>query len=108
MEAGTHVISPLATSTVSAPGNSQFGINLVANNSPGIGSDPDGNSTNAIVAPGYDVHNQFEFNDGDAVAIAPNVSLIRRFTVSYIVNVPPDLRAGVYTTTITYICSGRF
>jgi hypothetical protein len=108
MEAGTHVINALASPTVSAAGNSQFGINLVANNNPNVGSDPDGNSTNAVVSPGYDVANQFMFHDGDEVAGAPNVSLIRRFTVSYIVNVPPNLRAGVYTTTITYICSGRF
>jgi hypothetical protein len=108
MEAGTHVINALGSPTVSAPGNSQFGINLAANDTPGIGSEPDGASTNAVVSSGYNVPNEFMFHDGDEVAEAPNVSLLRRFTVSYIVNSPPDLRAGVYTTTITYICSGRF
>lgn len=108
MEAGTNIINSLATPTVSAPGNSQFGINLVANTSPNVGSDPDGAFTNAIVAPGYDTPNEFKYVDGDLIATAPNVSLVRRYTVSYIVNVPPNLRAGVYTTTITYICSGRF
>lgn len=108
MEAGTHVIDPLAAPTVSAAGNSQFGINLVANSDPGIGADPDGPFSNATAAPNYTIPNQFMYRDGDVVAEAPNVSLMRRFTVSYIVNSPPDLRAGVYTTTITYICSGRF
>lgn len=108
MEAGTHVIDSLTSPTISAAGNSQFGMNLVTNTEPNVGSDPDGNSTNAVVFPNYNTHNQFMFKDGDIVAGAPNVSLIRRFTVSYIVNTPPDLRAGVYTTTITYICSGRF
>lgn len=108
MEAGTHVINALEAPTVSAPGNSQFGINLVANSTPNIGADPDGAFTNAVVSPGYNVPNEFMYHDGDAIAGAPNVSLIRRFTVSYIVNSPPDLRAGAYTTTITYICSGRF
>jgi hypothetical protein len=108
MEAGTHVINALVSPTVSAPGNSQFGINLVANSAPGIGDDPDGDSTNATVSSGYNQPNEFMFQDGGEVASAPNVSLLRRFTVSYIVNSPPDLRAGVYTTTITYICSGRF
>jgi len=108
MEAGTNVIDPLDVPTVSAPGNSQFGINLVQNTSPALGSDPDGDSTNAVVATGYDNPNEFMYHDGDLVAMAPNVSLVRRYTVTYIVNVPPNLRPGVYTTTITYICTGRF
>jgi hypothetical protein len=108
MEAGTHVINALATPTVSAPGNSQFGINLRANTEPNIGQDPDGQFTNATPAPDYDIPNEFVYRDGDVVASAPNVSLLRRFTVSYIVNSPPDLRPGVYTTTLTFICSGRF
>ena len=108
MEAGTHVINALSSPTTSAAGNSQFGINLRANSTPNIGSDPDGAFTNAIVMPNYDTPDEYMFQDGDEVASAPEVSLVRRFTVSYIVNSPPDLRAGVYTTTITYICSGRF
>jgi hypothetical protein len=108
MEAGSNIINALDSPTVSAPGNSQFGINLVSNSTPGIGQDPDGASTNATVAPGFDTPNEFMYQDGALVASAPNVSLIRRFTVSYIVNTPPNLRAGVYTTTITYICTGRF
>jgi hypothetical protein len=108
LEAGTHIIDPLPIPTVSAQGNSQFGINLVANTSPQMGADPDGPFTNATVAPDYSIPNQFTYRDGDVVASAPNVSLIRRFTVSYIVNSPPNIRAGVYTTTITFICTGRF
>jgi len=108
MQAGAHTIAALASPTVSAPGNSQFGINLVANNVPGIGADPDGPSTNANVSGGYNVPDEYMFNDGDVVASAPNVSLVRRFTVSYIVNSPPNLRPGIYTTTITYIATGRF
>jgi hypothetical protein len=108
MEAGTHVINALTTPTVSAPGNSQFGINLRANTEPNIGQDPDGQFTNAVPMPDYDIPNEFVYRDGDVVASAPNVSLLRRFTVSYIVNSPPELRPGVYTTTLTFICSGRF
>lgn len=108
MEAGTNVINPLTAPTLSAPGNSQFGINLVSNSAPNIGGNPDGSYVNAVVAPGYDTPNKFKYQDGDIIASAPNVSLVRRFTVSYIVNVPPNLRAGVYTTTITYICTGKF
>jgi len=102
------VIDALTSPTVSAAGNSQFGINLAANTTPLLGSDPDGASTDTSVDPGYATPNEFMFHDGDEVASASNVSLIKRYTVSYVVNSPPDLRAGVYTTTITYICTGRF
>lgn len=108
LEAGNDVIDGLTSPTISVPGNTQFGMNLRANSSPGIGSDPDGPFANAAPTANYDVPNKFTYNDGDVVASAPNVSLVRRFTVSYIVNVPPNLRAGVYTTTLNYICTGRF
>jgi hypothetical protein len=108
MQAGTSVIAPLTTPTPSSLGENQFGINLVANTDPLVGQDPDGDSINAVVAPDYAIPNHFKFVDGDEIATAPNVSLVRRFTVSYIVNSAPDLRPGVYTTTLTYICTGRF
>lgn len=110
IEAGTHVIPALTTPTVSAPGNSQFGINLVANTTPQIGSDMEGDTTtpNAVVMPNYDTPNQFMYTSGDVVAESSSVNLGTIFTVSYIVNNAPDLHPGVYTTTITYICSGRF
>lgn len=108
MTAGTRVINALTIPTISAPGNSQFGINLVSNGSPNVGRDPDGAFTNANPTPNYAIPDHFMFKDGDEVASAPNVSLMRRFTVSYIVNAPANIRAGVYTTTVTYICSGRF
>lgn len=108
MQAGASVISPLTTPSPSSLGENQFGINLVANTDPHVGQDPDGDSINAVVAPDYATPNQFKFVDGDEIASAPNVSLVRRFTVSYIVNSAPDLRPGVYTTTITYVCTGRF
>lgn len=108
MAAGTNFIQPLMSPTVSTPGNSQFGLNLRANSDPNLGSDPDGDFTNATPMPNYDTPNEFTYKDGDVVAGAPNVSLMRRFTVSYVVNSPQNLRPGVYTTTVTYICSGRF
>lgn len=108
MAAGTHVIDAPVTPTASVPGVNEFGINLVANSSPNIGHDPEGPSLNAVVSPNYAQADKFMYKDGDVVASSPNVSLMRRFTTSYVVNSNPDLRAGVYTTTITYICTGRF
>ncbi len=108
LQAGTHVVNPLATPTASAPGNNQFGINLTTNTDPPVGADPEGPFVNAVVAPDYSQPNLFKFKDGDVVAAAPNVSLTRRFTVSYLVNVSPNLAPGAYSTTLTYICTGHF
>ena len=106
--AGTNVIDGLTVPTASRQGANQFGINLVANNSPVVGSDPEGTWTNAIPSAGYDTPNLYKYVSGDEVAFSPNVSLMKKFTVSYIVNSRENLRPGVYTTTITFIASGRF
>lgn len=108
LSAGTNVIDPLDSPTISQKGTNQFGINLVANTAPEIGGDPEGTWTNAVPAPGYDTPDHYKFVDGEVIAHSPNVSLIKRFTISYVVNSSKDLRPGIYTTTITYIASGRF
>lgn len=108
MSAGTSVIDSPTTPTESKPGNNQFGINLVANNEPSVGNDPEGTWANAVPTVEYGTPNRYKYESGDVVAYSPNVSLMKKFTVSYIVNSDKDLRAGVYTTTITYIASGRF
>lgn len=108
LSAGTTIIPPLDTPTPSQPGTNQFGINLVANSSPSVGIDPEGVWANALASVDYGQPDMYKFRDGDIVAYSPNVSLMKKFTVSYIVNVAPNLRAGVYTTTINFIASGRF
>lgn len=106
--AGTNVIDPLPTPTESTPGINQFGINLVANSAPAVGSDPEGTWANAVPTYNYSQPDHYMYVPGDIVAQASDVSLMKKFTVSYILNSSPDLRAGVYTTTITFIASGRF
>lgn len=106
--AGTNVIDSPTVPTPSRPGTNQFGINLVANSSPQVGSDPEGTFANAIASPGYSVPNQYKYVNGDVVAYSPNVSLMKKFTVSYILNSSSSLRAGAYSTTINYVASGRF
>ncbi len=108
LSAGTNVIDSPSTPTESVQGTNQFGINLVANNAPSVGSDPEGEWANAIPSPDYSIPNRYKYASGDVVAYSPNVSLMKKFTVSYIVNSSESLRAGVYSTTITYIASGRF
>lgn len=106
--AGTNVIDTPAMPTASQPGTNQFGINLVENTFPAVGSNPEGIWANAVPTSGYNQPNKYMYASGDVVASSPNVSLMKKFTVSYILNSSPSLRAGVYTTTINYIASGRF
>lgn len=106
--AGTNIISALEVPTVSSPGQNQFGINLVANTQPAVGIDPEGEWVNADATPDYSRPNMYKFEDRDIVASSPNVSLMKKFTVSYILNSSPDLKAGVYTTSVNFIASGRF
>jgi len=108
MSAATNVIESPETPTESTPGRNQFGINLVENNEPTVGQNPEGEWANAIASPDYSIPNMYMYVPGDVVAYSPNVSLMKKFTVSYILNASPSLRAGVYTTTMTFIASGRF
>lgn len=108
MSAGINVIDSPQVPTESIQGSNQFGLNLVANTNPAVGSDPEGTWANAVASPDYSIPNKYKYISGDVVAYSSNVSLMKKFTVSYIVNSNKDLRAGVYTTTITYIASGRF
>lgn len=106
--AGTNTIAALETPAESRPGTNQFGINLVANTQPTVGTNPEGVWANALAAPGYGTPNKYKYVSGDVVAYSADVSLMKKFTVSYIINSQSDLRPGVYTTTISYIASGRF
>lgn len=108
LTAGTNVIDAPLSPTENTPGKNQFGINLVENDELNVGENPEGEWANALPSTNYNQPNKFMYAPGDVVAYSPDVSLMKKFTVSYIVNVSPSLRAGVYTTTINYIASGRF
>jgi hypothetical protein len=108
MSAATNVIDSPSAPVKSTPGKNQFGINLVENIDPAIGKNPEGEWANAIASPNYGTPDMYMYVPGDVVAYSPNVSLMKKFTVSYILNASPSLRAGVYTTTMTFIASGRF
>lgn len=108
VSAGTSVIDGSPVPTESQPGTNQFGLNLVANTNPIVGDDPEGEYANAVASPDYSVPDRYKFVNGDVVAFSPNVSLMKKYTVSYILNSEPDLPPGVYSTTINYIASGRF
>ncbi|MDB5185107.1 MAG: hypothetical protein JWN38_915 [Candidatus Saccharibacteria bacterium] len=107
MTSGNDVIDALATSDVSRPGVSQFGLNLRANSSPAIGADATGPGTASPTA-NYGQANFYRFGPNEAVAGNPIPDLTRRYTVTYVVNVPKDQPAGVYASTVTYVCLANF
>jgi len=107
MTSGNNIIPPLITPTQSAAGNQQFGINLRANTTPPVGADVQGPGT-AQPTANYNLANKFSFKSGDAIVAAGHSSDWQRFTASYIVNVNAAQPPGVYSTTLTYICSAAF
>jgi len=86
----------------SQQGAEQFGINLVANTAPAIGSnavnEPSGGALSAgIVQPGYDTQNEFKYIDGDVIVNNPNGSGEALYTLSMIINVSSVTPGGHYS-----------
>jgi hypothetical protein len=100
-----------APSCTSTTGTSQYGSNIRANNiaSAGgaFGADVSGTGTAAGVG-GYNTTNVFRFFSGDTVAAVGGPTNNNLFTNSYIVNVGGSQAAGLYTSTMTYICTATF
>lgn len=107
MTSGNNVIPALVVNDASNPGTSQFGMNLRANTSPGIGVDPSGPGA-AAVAPSYNIPNLFRFQNGDTIITSTGTSDNKKFTLSYVTNINSAQPAGYYTTTLTYICLANF
>jgi hypothetical protein len=96
--------SPSCSSTT---GTSQFGTNVRDNTAPNVGTNVSGLGT-ATGFGGYNTVDSFRFFSGDTVASVGGVTKDNLFTNSYIVNVGGDQAAGLYTATLTYICTATF
>jgi hypothetical protein len=86
--------SPSCTSTL---GVSQFGLNETAS---GGGS--------GVLSPGYDILSSYRFFSGDSIAAAGGPTDANTYTSNYVVNIRGSQAAGVYTATMTYICTASF
>lgn len=106
MMSGANVINAM-NGGVSAKGTSQFGLNLTANTAPQIGQNPVGPGAGGVTA-NYNQQNHFRFASGDILATAAQPDDTRKYTVSYIVNIPSGTPGGVYSTTLTYVCLANF
>lgn len=108
MSAGTFTIPALAAPTASAPGSSQFGINLRDNSDPNVGANQSGPGAPSTVTANYNIPNRYAYASGDTVVTNPIPTDFKKFTVSYVVNVSPSQPAGYYNSTFTYTCTGNF
>lgn len=122
LTSGTNTIPAIGgTAATSNIGTGQFGMNLVANTTPTVGTaiTPTSNTTNLRANPttNFGTADSFAFDASSANTIAnsdnntpgsaaPTDSQI--YTASYIVNVSGSQVAGTYTTTLTYICTPTF
>jgi hypothetical protein len=104
---GNNVIQAMAASDTSHPGNNQFGVNLTANNAPGVGQAPAGPGTSMPVAA-YNTPNVFRFINGDTLVSTNTTSDYRKFTVSYLINRRADQPPGVYNTVILYVALATY
>jgi hypothetical protein len=104
---GNDVISAMPILDSSQPGNNQFGINLTANVTPGVGQLPAGPGT-SVPNVSYNTPNFFKFVSGDALVNSNTTSDYRKFTVSYIVNRQISQNPGIYNTAILYVALANF
>lgn len=105
-ENGDSLTAKATTGTPSTnPSIEEFGINLVDNSSPNIGSnpfnDPDGTFADGTIATGYNVVNEFKYGLGDIVARSPATAGNpgtgkTNFTISYTAKRKNTTPAGAY------------
>lgn len=107
LASGVNTIPALTSQATSSPGTGQFGLNLRANSIPTVGSDPTGSGIGTF-NPNYGTADQYRFINGDIVAQASGPSNANTYKSSYIVNIGGAQAAGVYTATLTYICTASF
>ena len=107
LTSGNNEITALLANDISRPGTSQFGLNLRSNSAPAVGSDVTGPGT-AQPSANYAQANFFRFVSGETLVSTPGTSDVRLFTVSYIANINGAQPAGIYVSTLTYICLANF
>lgn len=108
LTSGVNTIPALSAPTASVQNSKQFGMNLVSNTTPAIGTNVSGAGT-GTVATGYNTSNQFKFVPaGEVVASASIPTNSNVFTTSYIANIDGSTAAGVYSTVINYVATANF
>lgn len=107
MTSGNNILPELSTPSNAIPGQSQFGINLVANSRPTIGQNAVGPGAGSVSGD-YSQPNLFMFSSGDVLASSIGPSALKKYTISYVLNMNKNQPPGVYSTTLTYIGIANF
>lgn len=101
---GTYSLTSLNSPNPSTPGTEQFGINLVANTTPGIGANPiqqpDSDFSHGVPAVGYDQEDYFKYVNGDIIAESDRESGQTDYTMSIIANIATVTPGGRYKTVL--------
>ncbi len=109
LTSGPNTIAATGTGgATSAAGSSQFGINLVSNTTPSVGSAASGGT--GAASTNYATANTFSFVPSTLtqVASAAAATSDTLYTVAYLANISAAQPAGAYSTTLTYICTATF
>ncbi len=107
LTSGLNTITALASPTGSAVNSKQFGLNLMSNTTPAVGTGVSGTGT-GTPATGYNTANLFKFNTGDTIASATLPTNSNTYTASYIANINGATAAGAYSTVLTYTATANF
>lgn len=98
-----HELASMTTAASSSPGTEQFGLNLVANNLPGVGPFgaapsqlPDSTFGFGTAASPYNTSNLFKYLDGDTVARSDKSTGATQYTLSMIANIDQFTPGGAY------------
>lgn len=103
-------ITPLSSASASSPGTEQFGINLVDNSTPDVGTDPQQYFafSYGVASSGYNTPDLFKYVNGDTVAASTESSGITAYTVSYLYNISNATPSGEYIFNHVLVATGTY
>ena len=109
---GSHTLSAMSSNGAANPGTEQFGINLVDNATPDIGSNPQQVPDNTFsfgqAATNYDTADSYRYVTGETIAQSNETSGQTDYTVSYIVDTATTTPGGEYSTNQSVVCVGTY
>lgn len=106
---GEHTLKTLSSSCpcTSQPGTEQFGMNLAANTTPNVGSNPvevpSSSYSFGTATANYDQSNLFMYNNGDEIANSPTSTGETDYTLSMILNISNATPGGQYASNFTAV-----
>ncbi|MDB5179630.1 MAG: hypothetical protein JWN12_262 [Candidatus Saccharibacteria bacterium] len=107
LTSGANTITALASGAASTVGTKQFGLNLVNNSTPSVGTAVSGTGTGGA-ATNYGTTNTFRFGTGETIATVGVPTNANTYTVSYIANVDGVTPPGSYASNLTYIATANY